>query len=316
MMLAGRLAGRLEGKLRGRVVMDAPLAPLTTYRLGGPAAILVEVADRKDLEVLASEWEPDGLEMLIIGRGSNLLVADSGYDGLVLRLGGAFSWARSEDDLVRAGGATPMPWLARWAARQGWGGLEFGVAVPGSVGGAVRMNAGAHGTEIKDVLAAASVQDLKAREARQETPAALGLRYRGSDLTPGELVTEGAFHLERSEPAALESALREIVRWRREHQPGGQPNAGSVFANPENDSAGRLIEAAGAKGWRVGGAEVSPKHANFFVAHEGATALDVLRLMVRVRAAVSERCGVVLRPELRCAGSFPDSLNALLKDES
>lgn len=313
---ARELVARLDGQVRGRVCLDAPLAPLTTYHLGGPARVLVEAESSADLDLVAEHWDPAALPLLVVGRGSNILVADAGFAGLALRLAGGLSWAREDGEVVRAGGATPMPWLARWAARRGRGGLGFGVAVPGSVGGAVRMNAGAHGTETKDVLEQAEVVDLEGATRRCPGVDELGLSYRHSDLGPSEVVEAAAFRLTAAEPALLEEEMRTIVRWRKEHQPGGQPNAGSMFRNPAGDAAGRLIEAVGAKGWREGGAEVSTKHANFFVAHSGARATDVVRLLARVRRAVQSQFGVVLHPEVRLVGDYPpDLIESLLEDE-
>ena len=308
MTAAIALAERLRGRLRGSVTLDAPLAPFTTYRLGGPAAVLVEAEAAEDLDALSEAWDPAALPLLVVGRGSNLLVSDAGFAGVALRLGGGFSWARYDGDVVRAGGSTPMPWLARWAARRGRGGVQFGVAVPGSVGGAVRMNAGAHGAEIRDVLADAGVIDLATGARSRPDVDALGFDYRTSGLPPAAVVESAGFRLTPSDPEALEEEMREIVRWRKENQPGGTHNAGSVFRNPAGDAAGRLIDAVGAKGWREGGAEVSLRHANFFVTREGATATDVARLMARVRRAVADRFGVVLVPEVRLAGPYPDDV--------
>ena len=192
--------------------------------------------------------------------------------------------------------------LARRAAAAGVGGLEFFVGIPGSVGGAVRMNAGGHGRETADVLVRARVVDLAggADEESRGRPA-LALGYRCSALGATEVVTGAELRVEPTPPAESEAMLDEIVRWRREHQPGGA-NAGSVFANPPGDSAGRLIDAAGLKGLRVGGAVVSPKHANFFQAEPGATADDVFRLVTEVRRRVHDASGVLLEPELRMVG--------------
>jgi UDP-N-acetylmuramate dehydrogenase len=313
---AAGLAAALGGVLAGRAELDAPLAPFTTYRLGGPAAVLVTAEAAGDLDLVAAHWDCVALPLLIVGRGSNLLVSDAGFAGLVLHLGAAFSWGRLAPGGVRAGGGTPLPWLARWAARQGLAGLSYGVAVPGSVGGAVRMNAGAHGTETREVLEDADVVDLASGRRRRVPTQGLGLGYRRSGLAPSEVVEAAAFRLAPGDPSELEREMRDIVRWRKEHQPGGQPSAGSVFANPPGDSAGRLIEAAGAKAWRVGGAEVSARHANFFVTHPGATATDVAELMVRVRHEVQARFGVTLHPEVRLVGKYPEHIMRALAEET
>jgi UDP-N-acetylmuramate dehydrogenase len=214
---------------------------------------------------------------------------DGGADGLA-------------DDLVAAGGAVPLPVLARRSAAAGRTGLEFYVGIPGSVGGAVRMNAGGHGRETVEVLEHARVADLFGTgEVTTRAAAALGLGYRHSELGPAEVVVGAAFRTTADAASACEARVAEIVKWRREHQPGGA-NAGSVFANPEGDSAGRLIDAAGLKGFRIGGAVVSDKHANFIQAEAGATAADVRALVLEVQRRVREASGVELRPELRMIG--------------
>jgi UDP-N-acetylmuramate dehydrogenase len=241
--------------------------------------------------------------VLVVGRGSNLLVADEGFRGVAITLAGEME----ELDIdrgsarVRAGGGVALPVLARRAAAVGVGGLEFFVGIPGSVGGAVRMNAGGHGADTDAVIVTAQIVDLADGESRELSRAALGLGYRRSALTPGAVVVGAVFSGRSDEPAACGERLDEIVRWRREHQPGGQ-NAGSVFTNPPGDAAGRLIDAAGCKGLRLGGAVVSEKHANFFVADPGASAADVYALVELVQRRVAETSGVHLEPELRCVG--------------
>ncbi|MFM7616368.1 MAG: UDP-N-acetylmuramate dehydrogenase [Actinomycetes bacterium] len=298
------IAAALAPRFGRRVERDAPIAPLTTYRLGGPAGLLVRVGDPEDLAaVAAARVQAPAVPLVTIGRGSNLVVADTGFPGIVVVLEGTFEAVEVGEDSVCAGGAVPLPVLARRAAAAGRGGLEFYVGIPGSVGGAVRMNAGGHGRQTADVLGSAVVADL----AGTGTPtaravAALDLAYRHSNLRPDEIVTGADFTVVPDEPAACEARLAEIVRWRREHQPGGA-NAGSVFRNPEGDSAGRIIEAAGLKGLRVGGAVVSEKHANFIQAETGATAADVAALLRTVRTRVAESAGIVLTPELHWLGA-------------
>jgi UDP-N-acetylmuramate dehydrogenase len=203
---------------------------------------------------------------------------------------------------VAAGAAIPLPVLARRSAAAGRTGLEFYVGIPGSVGGAVRMNAGGHGRETADVLVSAEVADLAGSGVTAERHlGALGFGYRHSALGPTEIVTGATFRVSAGEVATAEAEVAGIVRWRREHQPGGS-NAGSVFANPPGDSAGRIIDSLGLKGLRVGGAVVSPKHANFFQAEPGATADDVRLLVLEVRRRVLAETGVALTPELRMVG--------------
>ncbi len=249
-----------------------------------------------------------GVELLVLGRGSNLVIADSGFDGIVIRLaGGLASVDLERSGEVSAGAGASLPVVARHAARSGRTGLEFFVGVPGSVGGAVRMNAGCHGRETVDVLVSARVVDTVAGTADERRAGSLGLGYRVSALAPTDVVVSARFHTEPGTAAAAEAEMREVTRWRRLHQPGGTLNAGSVFANPPGDTAGRIIDQLGLKGFTVGGASVSTKHANFFVAGPEATAQDVHDLVWAVRRRVGETTGVWLRPEVRFAGEFAPS---------
>lgn len=302
-------AAGLERRLPGQVERCAPSAPLVTYRCGGPLAVLVRAAEPGDLIALAETiGQRPNVPVLVIGRGSNLLVADSGFPGVALLLGGAFETVEPDvaGATVRAGGAAPLPVLARRAAAAGLGGLEFYVGIPGSVGGAVRMNAGGHGSDTRQVLVSARVADLASGGRARDLPAGdLGLGYRHSDLTGTDVVVQATFATVPADPAACEARIDDIVRWRRENQPGGS-NAGSVFRNPPGDSAGRLIDACGLKGRRFGGASVSAKHANFFVAEQGATAGDVMALIDDVRSRVEAETGVRLECELRTVG-FDDA---------
>jgi len=299
------LAARLRGRVRGRVEVGVPLGPLTTLRVGGPAAVLVRAEAPGDLAAVAEECAATGRPWLIVGRGSNLLVADEGWAGVAVTLGRGFRGVQVDGMVVEAGAAEPMPVLATAVARLDLGGLAFGVAIPGSLGGAVRMNAGAMGHELREVLADVEVARL-ADSGRLERIAAadLGLRYRHSDLPPDAVVVRARLALQRADPAALAGEMAAFKRWRREHQPVNEPSCGSVFVNPAGDSAGRLIDAAGLKGHRVGGAEVSRKHANFITVSPAATAGDVATVIADVRRAVAARWGVVLEPEVVMAG-FP-----------
>jgi UDP-N-acetylmuramate dehydrogenase len=296
-------AAEVAALLGPRARTDVALGPLTTYRVGGSAAVAVEVADPDDLAEVARAVHATGVPTLVVGKGSNLLVADSGFDGLAVLLGAGFAEIGLTATLVRAGAAVSLPVLARRTAAAGLTGLEWAVGVPGSVGGAVRMNAGGHGSDTASTLQRVRVVDLANGEDGEVPASALDLGYRRSALTSTQVVVWAEFALAVGDAAAAEAEVRDIVRWRREHQPGGQ-NAGSVFTNPPGDSAGRLIEAAGAKGLRVGSAEVSPKHANFIQADAGGRADDVFALMVEVRRRVAAHVGVVLHPETRLVG-FP-----------
>jgi UDP-N-acetylmuramate dehydrogenase len=309
------LAGDLRERLPDATSEGASFAELSTYRVGGPVAVLVRAKDVDALTAVAEVARQHRPRLLVSGRGSNLLMSDAGFSGVVVVLEGDFEAidvpgaGENESPAVRAGGAVPLPVLARRAAAGGLAGLEFYVGIPGSVGGAVRMNAGGHGRETVEVLRRAWVLDLLDGGGHPTASARdvvdLELEYRHSNLRPSEVVTAAEFTVTRDDPAACEARVTEIVRWRREHQPGGQ-NAGSVFRNPPGDSAGRLIEAAGLKGLRVGGAVVSDKHANFFQAEAGATARDVLDLVAEVQRRVANATGVELVPELHVVGDDAD----------
>jgi UDP-N-acetylmuramate dehydrogenase len=291
------LAARL-GELARRKV---PIGPLTTYRVGGAADLFVEPAGDADLETLAGATAGSDVPVLVLGKGSNLLVADTGWPGLCVQVGDGLGAITFEEAGVRAGAGVAYPVLARRCAAAGLAGLEWAVGIPGSVGGAVRMNAGGHGAETSEWLVSARVVDLRTGSDRTAGVAELGLSYRHSLVGPSQVVTEAVFHLESGDSDASLERISEIVRWRRENQPGGQ-NAGSVFTNPEGDSAGRLIDAAGLKGLRIGTASVSEKHANFFQADAGGSADDVRRLVETVRETVRRRTGVELAVELRMVG--------------
>jgi UDP-N-acetylmuramate dehydrogenase len=282
---------------------DVPLGPLTTYRVGGAAAVFVEVADEATLALVAGTVAGTGVPVLVVGKGSNLLVHDDGFHGVAVRLGEGFAKVAIDGTTVRAGGAVALPVLGRRTAAAGLTGLEWAVGVPGSVGGGIAMNAGGHGSDMAATVRRVRVLDLASGEDDVVPVADLALGYRRSALRPTQVVCWAEFELAPGDAVASEAEIAEIVRWRRDNQPGGQ-NAGSVFVNPEGDSAGRLIEACGARGLRHGSAEVSPKHANFIQADPGGRAQDVYELMVLVRERVREAEGVVLVPETRLIG-FP-----------
>ena len=278
-----------------------PLGALTTYRVGGTAALFLEAGDEARLVAAGQALAGRHVPVLVVGRGSNLLVADRGFDGLVVSLGAGFETLSVEGTDVRAGAALSLPVLARRTAAAGLHGLEWAVGVPGSVGGAVRMNAGGHGSDTAATLVRYRWVDLATGTAHEAPAERLGAGYRHTSVASTEVVTEGTFHLEAGDPATARATIDDIVRWRRANQPGGS-NAGSVFANPPGDSAGRLIEACGLKGARMGTAEVSTKHANFIQADQGGSAEDVKRLIDHVRATVSDTTGVTLHTEVQMVG--------------
>jgi UDP-N-acetylmuramate dehydrogenase len=296
------VADELRARVRGRVLEDEPLGPLTTFRVGGTADVFVEAASVDDLAAVGA-YARDGVPIAIVGRGSNLLVSDDGFRGIALKLGRGFRVHDEIDGGLRLGGAVYLPAAARLTARLGLTGFEFAAEIPATFGGAVRMNAGAHDRSIADVLVAASVVDLGRGDERRVPTAELGYAYRHSELGPLDVVTGGELTLAAGQSNEVGKRIASYLDWRRAHQPPGR-SAGSVFVNPPGDSAGRLIDEAGAKGMRIGGAEVSTVHANFIVASADATAADVWALIRRVQDMVAQRSGVELRPEVRFLGAF------------
>jgi UDP-N-acetylmuramate dehydrogenase len=283
--------------------IDEPLGPLTTYRVGGSAAVFVSPTSMAELQRVAEVVARHDLPVLVVGRGSNLLVADAGFAGVAVSLAEWADGIEVRGVEVHAGSAVALPVLARRTAAAGLTGFEWAVGVPGSVGGAVRMNAGGHGSDIAACLTRAEVFDLDTRQSTWRSVESLGLRFRGSGLADNEIVLTAHLTLATGDSEASEREIAEIVRWRRENQPGGQ-NAGSVFVNPIPGqlSAGELIDRVGLRGLRVGGAFVSDKHANFIQAGDGATAADVKAVIDLVRVRVATETGFELRSEVRLVG--------------
>ena len=342
--------------LGDRLRVDEPLGALCTYRVGGAAARFVVVQNESELNRIAEALAQAGafvgeapqaeLSVHVIGRGSNLLVADAGLPGLVLQLGDGFAEIeilysqasesqesqppkQGESDqqgsnILRAGAMASLPVVARKSVAAALTGFEWAVGVPGSIGGAVRMNAGGHGADMAASLTGVHVLDLETGENRWVTTAALELGYRHSTITSTQIVLHAELHLASGDRLLGEQRLAEIVSWRREHQPGGH-NAGSVFRNPPGDSAGRLIEAAKCRGLRVGTAEVSTKHSNFIQTDSAGSADDVLEVMAQVVAQVGNHSGVQLRAETVLLGftdeqrsrvRWPNTTTPSLDDDS
>jgi UDP-N-acetylmuramate dehydrogenase len=323
-------ARQLAERCQGRVGRDLPLAPMTTFRLGGPAALFLRAEGDADLVALGEVLAATRLPLLVVGRGSNLLVADAGWPGVVLHLGQRFRRVEVDGTELEAGAAMPLPGLAARSAAASLGGMAFAVAIPGTVGGGVRMNAGAHGTELADRLIWADVVHLgdpatgppgRDPTAAGDGPAAaprlprgptrlkpdeLGFSYRRSALAPGAVVTAARFSLAPAAEAAVRAEIDEARRWRRDNQPVNQPNCGSVFANPTEMAAGRVLERLGMKGEHVGGARVSEVHANFIVAADGARSADVLALIRRAMRRARDELGITLRTEVQLVGDFGD----------
>jgi UDP-N-acetylenolpyruvoylglucosamine reductase len=292
------------------VERDYPLARLTTVRTGGPADWFARPEDEVALIEILAWANEEGLPIGIVGSGSNLLVADDGFRGVALKLAGSLAQVERRDaqsTQLLCGGGARLPSAAASAARWGLSGLEFGVNIPGTVGGAVRMNANAYGGELARILEWVAVAT--ASGSTKKTPDRLGFAYRSSNLTNEEVVFNASFSLERDDPEQVRARMNAMRERRHEAQPSGVKTFGSTFKNPADEraggrTAGQLLEAAGCRGLRAGGAGFSAKHANFVENVEGASTADVLELMAAGRRRVHERFGVVLEPEVQTLGEL------------
>ena len=298
------MTSRLQAVPGLRLKPGEPLARRNTLGIGGPAELFVEVAHEEALRELLVAVGELGVPFQVLGLGSNVLIPDRGLEGVVARLAGRFLELTISGPEVEVGAALPLAQLARKTAARGLRGLEALSGFPSTVGGAVYMNAGSYGVEIKDVLVSASVMDREGR-SRRLSPAELDLGYRRTNLQgSGSIVTRAVLRLVPGDPEEALARIGELNRRRWQSLPSGLPNAGSIFKNPPGGFAGRLIEECGLKGLRQEGAQISPKHANVIVNTGGATARDVLELMVRARAAVGAKHGIWLEPEVVLAGEL------------
>ena len=301
----------IQRRIGVKTSRDEPLARFTTMRVGGPADLFATAHNAHELRALVRFARTRDLPHLILGRGSDLVIADAGVRGLVIQVRAEGS--RTDGERYTAEAGVQMARAATETQRAGLTGLEFGLAIPGTVGGAVWANAGAHDADVSGVLESARVLATDGTETIIFA-ADLGFGYRESRFkgsgappvpgAPGEVVIDATFHLASADPELIKTRLDDIRHWRQAHQPLGLPSAGSVFRNPPGDSAGRLIEAAGLKGTRIGGAVVSEKHANFIVNDQKGTATDVRRLAERVRAEILARDGIELDFEIEFAGDW------------
>jgi UDP-N-acetylmuramate dehydrogenase len=278
-----------------------PLSRLTTLGTGGPARWLARPATQAELEEALAFAAPRGLDVFTIGLGSNLLVADDGVDGLVLKLGGALATAETRGDLLVCGGGAANAVALHRARAAGLGGFEFACAIPGTAGGGVWMNAGAYGGDWRGVMERALV--VTADGSGWLTPDELGMSYRHSALRHGQVVARVEFRLHPRDPDEIKAHVRELNARRKEAQPTNRRTFGSVFKNPDHElSAGRMLEACGLKGHRIGGAQISPKHANFVENADGARSADAVALMREARRRAREQFGVELRHEVEFLG--------------
>lgn len=287
--------------LRGRLSANASLADVTWFRVGGPAQVLYRPADEADLCYFLSKL-PAEIPIQVIGLGSNLLIRDGGLPGVVIRMGRGFAEAHAEDEyLVRAGPAVPDVKVARTAAEAGIDGLAFYRGIPGAIGGALRMNAGAHGTETKDVLLEARAVDRRG-QLHTLSNADMGYSYRHCSVPDDWIFTEALYQGRPGDPAAIQKEMDEVAAYREEHQPTREKTGGSTFKNPPEQSAWKLIDAAGCRGLRIGGAMVSEKHCNFLINQDDASGEDLEKLGETVRARVKAESGIELQWEIKRLG--------------
>jgi UDP-N-acetylmuramate dehydrogenase len=291
----------LLGILDKAVHFDCPMGPHTTFRVGGKVEALGEVKDLSRLKAVLSFANREHLSCLVVGKGSNLLVKDQGLKGMALLLKGELEGVEAKESTIDAGGGLGLLELVRFSQKKGLAGLEFLAGIPGTVGGAVVMNAGAWGKSTGDVLTGVEILTADGREVTLNR-SALEFGYRKAVLPSGAVVVKARFKGTPDRPEAIAERVHEYMERRKAGQPLEYPSAGSVFKNPPNDYAGRLIESAGLKGMSVGGAMISDKHANVIVNVGGASAEDILTLMETARQRVKEQTGIELEPEIKVVG--------------
>ena len=280
-----------------------PMRRLTTYKVGGPVEALFKARDLETLKKVIRYLSMEGIPYDALGRGSNLLVTDKGVDGVMILLRDSLAVIKGSADKTRvwAGGGVHLTELLNWCRHNGMSGLEFLAGIPGTVGGAVAMNAGAFGGEVNERIKTVQFVLPGGKQVEMDR-SELKFSYRRLHMEAGRLVAKTCFRLDRDAPKAVSDRMRECLRIRKRTQPLEYPNAGSVFKNPPGDFAGRLIEKAGLKGKKIGGAMISERHANFIVNKGGATAKDILMLMDLARLEVKRMAGVNLEPEMRVLG--------------
>ncbi|MBM44951.1 MAG: UDP-N-acetylenolpyruvoylglucosamine reductase [Acidimicrobiaceae bacterium] len=291
---------RLLGPLARR---NVNLGRLTTYRVGGSSALFIEAQTEEDLKSVAQARNQTGLPVLVIGKGSNMLVADDGFPGIAVVLGNHFdvSTIHQETATVDAGSGVALPSLARRCVSLNLSGFEWAVGIPGSIGGAVRMNAGGHGGDMQASILQVNLFDLNRSTVEIKTKEEMAFGYRQSSITEEHIVLGATLQLDHDKTGQGGEILSEIVSWRRENQPGGQ-NAGSVFVNPAGETSGELLDRLGLKGFRIGSAQVSSKHANFVQADVGGLAADVDAVIKAVAQRVHSETGIELRTEIQRVG--------------
>ena len=297
---------RLAAELTGPVRRAEPLARHTTYRIGGPAALFVECATVADLSTATAILAAENIEWTVLGKGSNVLASDEGYTGAVIVLGRDFKRHSVDGDHLRTGAGVILAAVVQDAFKLGLSGLEFAVGVPGTVGGALAMNAGSRDEWIGSIVESVTVFKPGVGLVGVRGPE-IAWEYRRSDLPARGIIVEAVLRVTGSDQVGIRRSMEASLRRRKRSQPLNMPSAGSVFVNPDGDSAGRLIEKAGLKGTKVGGAMVSEVHANFIVNAGGARAADVVALVRLIRETVKDANGIELRPEIRFLGQFLES---------
>ncbi|HEX8960414.1 MAG TPA: UDP-N-acetylmuramate dehydrogenase [Geobacteraceae bacterium] len=294
------LAALARERIRGELLVDEPLSLHTSLKVGGPADLFVAPADLADLRGLLRFLADHGAPYLVIGGGYNLLVRDGGFRGVAVALRNLHELEALPGGLLGAGAGVTNGALVRFSEERQLAGLEFLIGIPGSVGGALAMNAGAHGESVLERLE--NLTTLAGGELRTRTREELAYGYRFLQLEPGEVIVKAAFRLAQGNPAEIEERIERFLAHRRNTQRVSHPNAGSFFKNPEGEQAWRLVDGAGLRGCRIGGAQVSEVHANFLVNRGGATAKDFLALAALIKERVKETSGIDLEEEVRIVG--------------
>lgn len=286
------------------VINNADMSKYTSFRAGGCAKKLITVENVDELAEVLKEIEKNGEKHLLIGNGSNILFKDEGYSGTVIKLGGSFDEiTRKEGNIIACGASALLSKAARFALDESLSGFEFAAGIPGSVGGAMFMNAGAYGGEMKDIVKSVNVMSKDGKSIYTLHNEDMDFGYRRSRLgESGEIVLSVCYELCEGNPEEIEGTMSELMKKRNDKQPVNYPSAGSFFKRPEGDFAGRLVEAAGLRGLTVGGAQVSEKHCGFVINKGGATATDITDLMHLVQNTVKDKFGVMLEPEVRIIG--------------
>ena len=292
---------RLKQIFRGKILLEEPLSKHTSFRIGGPADYYLFPKDLEDLSSIVDLCHRDQIPRFIIGNGTNLLVSDQGFRGIVIDLSETFSHIQNKGTRVTVGAGVALKELVKYCTARGLSGLEPMVGIPGQIGGGIRLNAGAWGGEVGDHLQSVRILDrFGVMERRQRDEITMGYRY--TDLPSDVIIVEAQFGFSEENPKKMENVQEKYMKQRREQQPLSLPSAGSIFKRPPGDYAGRLIEEAGCKGLRIGDAMVSKKHANFIVNCHLASAEDVVRVMKEVQETVFKRFGIELEPEIHMLG--------------